>query len=303
MAADRVETMASLTPGSLFVFGLGYSAKALGRQLMTKGWRVAGTSRRIDGCAALDREGFSAFLFGRDIPLSSSARAVLNQATHLLISIPPDLEGDVVLDQERETLRQLRSVSWIGYLSTTGVYGDWQGAEVTEQSERRPSSDRARRRVAAEDAWLDLFHRHQLPVHLFRLAGIYGPQRSVLDDVRAGTAQRIDKPGHRFSRIHVDDIAQILFASMAQPDPGAIYNLCDDEPAEPAAVVAEACALLGAPLPPLVPFAQARLSEMGRSFWRDHKRASNAKIKRDLHIKLLCPTYREGLRSILAEAV
>lgn len=293
--------MASLTPGSLFVFGLGYSAQFLGRDLLAKGWQVAGTSRSLDGCAALASEGFTPFVFSRKVGLVPAARTVLNAATHVLISIPPDSLGDPVLNITDKTLVKLAKARWFGYLSTTGVYGDWQGAEVTEQSERRPTSERARRRVQAEDRWLDLFHRHQLPVHLFRLAGIYGPRYSVLDDVRAGNAQRIDKPGHRFSRIHVKDIAQILRASMTHPDPGAIYNLCDDEPAEPAAVVAEACALLGAPLPPLVPFAQAQLSEMGRSFWRDHKRVSNAKIKRDLHIKLLYPTYREGLRSILSE--
>ncbi len=293
--------MASLNPGSLFVFGLGYSAQILGRDLLTKGWQVAGTSRSLEGCASLASQGFTPFVFSRSVELAPAARIVLNAATHVLISIPPDLDRDPVLNLTDKTLVKLETAKWFGYLSTTGVYGDWQGREVTEQSERRPTSDRARRRVQAEDQWLDLFHRHQLPIHVFRLAGIYGPRSSVLDDIRAGTAKRIDKPGHCFSRIHVNDIAQVLYASMTHPDPGAIYNLCDDEPAEPAAVVTEACALLGAPLPPLVPFEQAQLSEMGRSFWRDHKRVSNAKIKQDLHIKLLCPTYREGLRSILAE--
>jgi nucleoside-diphosphate-sugar epimerase len=293
--------MASLTSGSLFVFGLGYSAQILGRDLLAKGWQVAGTSRSLEGCASLALQGFTPFVFSRSVGLVPAARAALTTSTHVLISVPPDFIGDPVLNLTDKTLPHLETAKWFGYLSTTGVYGDWQGAEVTEQSARHPTSDRARRRVQAEDQWLNLFHRHRLPIHVFRLAGIYGPRYSVLDDIRAGTAQRIDKPGHCFSRIHVNDIAQVIYASMTHPDPGAIYNLCDDEPAEPAAVVAEACTLLGAPLPPLVPFAEAQLSEMGRSFWRDHKRVSNAKIKQDLHIKLLCPTYREGLRSILAE--
>jgi len=293
--------MANLNPGSLFVFGLGYSAQVLGRQLLAKGWQVAGTSRSPEGCASLATQGFTPFVFSQSVELVPEALTALDAATHVLSSVPPDYTGDPVLNLTDKALREVETAKWFGYLSTTGVYGDWHGAEVTEESERRPTSDRARRRVAAEDRWLDLFHRHHLPVHVFRLAGIYGPQYSVLDDVRAGTAQRIDKPGHFFSRIHVNDIAQVLYASMTHPDPGAIYNLCDDEPAEPAAVVAEACTLLNAPLPPLVPFGQAQLSDMGRSFWCDHKRVSNAKMKQDLPIKLIYPTYREGLRSILTE--
>ncbi|MEZ5647843.1 MAG: SDR family oxidoreductase [Alphaproteobacteria bacterium] len=300
MTRDRVETMANTSPGSLFVFGLGYSAQALGRDLQAKGWQVAGTSRSLEGCAYLASHGFNAFVFSHHTGLLPQARTALAAATHVLSSIPPDPSGDPVLNLTDKILMRLKKVQWIGYLSTTGVYGDWHGKEVTEQSECHPTSDRTRRRLAAEAAWRDLFYHHRLPVHLFRLAGIYGPGYSVFDDVRMGKAQRIDKPGHTFSRIHVDDITQILFASMQKPDPGALYNLCDDEPAEPATVVTEACALLGVEPPPLIPFAEAQLSDMGRSFWRDHKRVSNAKIKTDLGIRLLCPTYREGLRRILA---
>jgi nucleoside-diphosphate-sugar epimerase len=189
----------------------------------------------------------------------------------------------------------------VGYLSTTGVYGDRDGGWVDESSALKPTGERGRRRLAAEAAWLELHRRARLPVHIFRLAGIYGPGRSALDAVRAGRAQRIDKPGQVFSRIHVADIVQVLRASMARPDPGAIYNLCDDDPAPPEAVIAFACELLGVPKSPLVPFAEARLSEMARSFYADNKRVSNRRIKEQLGVRLAYPSYKDGLRALLKE--
>jgi nucleoside-diphosphate-sugar epimerase len=175
---------------------------------------------------------------------------------------------------------------------------------VDESSELRPSGVRGRRRLAAEAAWLDLWRTRNVPVHLFRLAGIYGPGRNPFDALRAGAARRIDKPDHAFSRIHVDDIAQVLMASIARPRPGAVYNVCDDEPAASADVIAHAAALLDRPMPPLVPFDAAELSSMARSFYDDNKRVSNALIKRELGIALRYPNYRDGLAAILAaEAV
>ncbi|MEK9725956.1 MAG: SDR family NAD(P)-dependent oxidoreductase, partial [Rhodospirillaceae bacterium] len=186
--------------------------------------------------------------------------------------------------------------------STTGVYGDTGGAWVDETAPASPDVGRSRRRAEAEAGWRDLAVRHDLPLHTFRLAGIYGPGRNVLDQARAGTARRIVKPGHRFSRIHVDDIARVLLASMARPDPGAVYNVCDDEPAEPAEVTAFACALLGIEPPPLVPFEEAAraMTPMGRTFWTDNRRVRNDRIKRELGVDLAYPTYREGLRAIYA---
>jgi nucleoside-diphosphate-sugar epimerase len=188
---------------------------------------------------------------------------------------------------------------WIGYLSTTGVYGDRAGGWVDEEAPLIPTGERGRRRVAAEARWLDLVRRHGSLVHIFRLAGIYGPGRNALDTVRAGRAQRIVKPGQIFSRIHVADIAQVLRASMAKPEPGAIYNVCDDDPAPPADVVAFACDLLGVPCPPPVPFDEAKLSQMALSFYADSKRVSNRRIKEELGVRLLYPSYRDGLAALL----
>jgi nucleoside-diphosphate-sugar epimerase len=216
-----------------------------------------------------------------------------------LTSVPPDEDGDPVLDLARPAiLSAAKDLSWIGYLSSTGVYGDWKGAWVDEDSAPRPVLARSRRRVDAEAAWLDLHRQNGLPVHLFRLAGIYGPGRSVLDDVRSGSARRIVKPGHMFSRIHVEDIATVLQASMADPAPGAIYNVCDDEAAPPQDVVAFACDLLGVAVPPEIPFDQVSLSPMAQSFWADNRLVRNDRIKRDLGVTLRFPSYREGLKAI-----
>jgi nucleoside-diphosphate-sugar epimerase len=279
---------------ALFCFGLGYSAGHLARALAGDGWRIAGTSR--EGAASAD--GIAIQRFTRSVPLADPA-AALAGATHLLVSMPPDAEGDPLLAEHAHDIAALRGLRWVGYLSTTGVYGDRGGDWVDEASALAPSGERGRRRVAAEAGWLDLYRRRGVPVHLFRLAGIYGPGRSALDTVRQGRAQRIDKPGQMFSRIHVADLVAVLRASMARPDPGAIYNVCDDDPAPPEAVVAYACTLLGVDPPPLVPFDQAELSPMARSFYDDNKRVSNRRIKQALGVRLAYPSYREGLQALL----
>jgi nucleoside-diphosphate-sugar epimerase len=286
-------------PGTLLCFGLGYSAGFLARALEVEGWRILGTRRKEAAAANLAAHGIEAHLFERGRPLGD-ARALLAEVTHVLSSVPPDELGDPVLDLHAADLAAA-SPRWVGYLSTTGVYGDRGGGWVDESSALVPTGERGRRRVEAEARWLDLHRRHGLPVHVFRLAGIYGPGRSALDAVRAGRAQRIDKPGQVFSRIHVVDIVQALRASMAAPEPGAVYNLCDDDPAPPADVIAFACELLGVPAPPLVPFAEAALSEMARSFYADSKRVSNRRLKEALGVRLLYPSYRDGLRALLRE--
>lgn len=284
----------------LFCFGLGYSALALARLLRAEGWSIAGTCRSAVGQALLAGEGITAHLFDGERPLADPA-AVLAETTALLLSIPPDATGDPALGIHAGDLARLApSIDWLGYLSTTGVYGDRAGGWVDEDSPLRPSGERGRRRVAAEAAWREFGENHGRPPHIFRLAGIYGPGRSALDSVRAGTARRVDKPGQLFSRIHVDDIAATLAASIASPDPGRAYNLCDDEPAPPHEVIAFACALLGREPPPLIPFAEAELSPMGRSFYEDNKRVDNRRIKEELGVRLTYPDYRTGLRAILA---
>lgn len=275
----------------LFAFGFGYSARALAAPQAHHGWEVAGTSREPK--AGLRH-------FDRDHPLP---RESLADVSHILVSIPPDAAGDPVLDVHGDDIAALPSLAWLGYLSTTGVYGDRGGGWVDETSELRPSGERGRRRVAAERGWLDLWRRHGVPVHLFRLAGIYGPgARSPFTAVRYGTARRLDKPGQVFSRIHVDDLAAVLRASIARPRPGAVYNVCDDEPAAQSDVVAFAAELLGVPPPLLAPFDTARpaMSPMARTFWDDNKRVSNALIKRELGVALRYPDYRAGFRAILA---
>ena len=286
----------------LFCFGLGYTAATLARRLLREGWRISGTCRDGDKAQALSRQGIAVHRFDRDRPLAA-ARALLAEATDVLSSVPPDAAGDPVLDCHLDDLKAGANLRWIGYLSTTGVYGDSKGALVDEEAAPAPVLPRAVRRIAAERQWLALAAEHALPVHVFRLAGIYGPGRSVLDQVRAGTARRIDRPGHLFSRIHVEDAAIVLRASMARPDPGRIYNVCDDLPAEPADVVAYACELLGVPAPPPIDFATAarQMSEMALSFWHDHRRVDNTRIKRELGVRLKHPDFRAGLRGILAE--
>ena len=277
------------TDRHLLCFGLGYSARVLAGRLGDSFWRVTGTSRNPNEPDCLR--------FDRDRPLAPAAFAGI---TDILVSIPPDDAGDAVLDRHGEDIATLPGLVWLGYLSTTGVYGDRAGGWVDERSELRPSGMRGRRRVAAEAGWLDLWRRRGVPVHIFRLAGIYGPGRAPFAALRAGTAQRIDKPGQVFSRIHVDDLAGVLLASIARPRPGAIYNVCDDEPAAPDSVIAHAASLLGLPAPPLVPFSTAGLSPMARSFYDDNKRVSNALLKEELGVALRHPNYRAGLAAILA---
>ena len=284
---------------SLFCFGLGYTALALARRLQAEGWRVAGTCREAARQEELVRLGIAARLFDRDRPLAD-ARSLLAGFTHLLSSVPPDEAGDPVLDLHGPDITSRSELAWIGYLSTTGVYGDRQGGWVDEESALQPTGERGRRRVASEAGWRALGQRAGLPVHLFRLAGIYGPGRSAFDALRAGRAQRIEKPGQVFSRIHVADIVRVLCASMARPRAEAIYNLCDDDPAAPADVIAHAAALLGVAPPPLVPLAEAKLSEMARSFYDDNKRVRNDRIKQELGVRLTYPDYRAGLAAILA---
>ncbi len=281
----------------LFCFGLGYCAQALGRKLINDGWTVAGTCRSEARRRTLSADGFQTFLFDRDRPLAEPS-AALAGTTHLLVSVPPDQRGDPVLDAHTADIGVLESLSWVAYLSTTGVYGNHDGGWVDETTVPSPTTDRSRWRLAAEQAWCSL---EFAPVQVFRLAGIYGGGRNQFAGVRAGTAQRIDKPGQVFSRVHVADITSSLTASMARPHHGRVYNLCDDEPAPSEAVVRYACELLGRDPPPLIPFESASLSPMARSFYRDNRRVRNDRIKAELGVSLRFPNYRIGLKAILAE--
>lgn len=283
----------------LFCFGLGYAAEVLARRLLAQGWSVAGTARQPERLAEIRAFGADAYAFDAAQPLPDDA---LDGVTHLLTSVPPGSGGDPVLAGAGGAIRAAcrQGLNWLGYLSTTAVYGDWNGAWVDESSALHPTSERARRRVEAEAAWLALGQETGRAVQVFRLAGIYGPGRTVLDDVRNGTARRIVKPGQIFSRIHVEDIATVLQASMARPRMGGIYNVCDDDPAPPQDVIAYAAALLGVAPPPEEAYDPAALSAMAQTFWADNKRVSNRLLSQELGVTLGYPSYRDGLQALVS---
>lgn len=276
---------------TLLSLGHGYSAQALARRLIPQGWRVIGTSRSPENATQIRATGAGALLWpGTDLG------PVMGGVTHVLTSIAPTDAGDPVLLNAAEILAKAPDLHWVGYLSTTGVYGDQGGGWVDETTPPAPGTARGKARLDAEKAWKNT----GLPVHVFRLAGIYGPGRGPFEKVLNGTARRIIKPGQVFSRIHVDDIAQVLEASINRPDPGRVYNLCDDDPAPPQDVLAHAAALLGMPPPPEVAFDDADLSRMARSFYAESKRVRNDRIKQELGVELIHPDYRSGLAAILA---
>lgn len=284
----------------LFCFGYGYSCSYLGYSLMQKGgWTIAGTTRDPDKKAFMSEHGVKAYIFDYHKPLHD-AQLFLEGVTHLIISTPPRDDGDPTFLMNADDILRTPTLEWVGYLSSTCVYGDQGGEWVDEESEPQPSSKRGNRRDIAEKQWLSLYRQHGLPVHIFRLAGIYGPGRSALDSVRTGVARRIEKPGHAFNRAHVEDIVRVLTASMYNPNPGAIYNVSDDTPSPSHEVIAYACELLGVEKPPLIPFEKANLAPIACSFYNDNKRIANERIKRELGVSLLCPSYREGLEACLA---
>ena len=278
----------------LIVFGLGYTGTAIARAAAAAGLRVGAATR--DPAAAGTPSGVEVRAF-------AAAPQPLRSATHLLATAPPDASGDPVLAAHAKAIESASALRWIGYLSTTGVYGDRGGGWVEETTPVAPSSDRSRRRVHAEQAW-SAFANHRA-ADIFRLAAIYGPGRSPFADLRAGRARRILKPGHAFGRIHRDDIVQAVLAAIRQnPPPGPrIFNLVDDEPAENAEVIAEAARLLGFAPPTAIPYAEAEpaMSEIARSFWAENRKVSSAQTKEKLAIAWRYPSYREGLRAILAE--
>lgn len=273
---------------TLLSIGHGYSARALSPQLIDRGWRVIGTTRSEEKAEVLKTEGVEPLIWpGTPLPL--------DQATHLLTSVAPGKHCDPVLAKANDSLKAATQIEWAGYLSTTGVYGNHDGDWVDESASLTPATKRGQARVTAEAAWAAL----GLPLHIFRLAGIYGPGRGPFAKVRKGTARRIIKEGQVFSRTHVDDIAQVLLASIDHPNPGAIYNVCDDNPAPPQDVIAYAAKLLGLPIPPSVPFEEADMSPMARSFYADSKKVRNGRIKDELGVKLLYSTYQSGLQALL----
>ncbi len=279
----------------MLVFGHGYSAGFLTPLLRARGWQVLGTTR-ADADRVVAAGAVPILWPGEEARL----RAEIAAADAILVSAAPGPGGDPVLAAFQGDLARAR-LRWLGYLSTTGVYGDRGGDWVDEDSPLDATGPRGAARIRAEADWRALADQAGLPLHIFRLAGIYGPGRGPFEKVRNGTARRIIKPGQVFSRIHAADIAQVLLASLDRPAPGTAYNVCDDDPTPPQDVLAHAAHLLGLPPPPAVAFEDAEMTPMARSFYADSKRVSNRSIKEDLGVRLRYPDYRSGLAAILAD--
>lgn len=289
---------------NFFCFGFGYTcehithALQMGQGQMSSDWNISGTTRDPEKRDYMKQKNINAYIFKYSHPLSDPF-FYLGNTTHLLISTPPGDDGDPAFLMHQSELLKIPTLKWVGYLSTTGVYGNRDGDWVDETSEIRPSSKRGSRRARAEEQWYSLYKMHNLPVHIFRLAGIYGPGRSALDSVRTGVANRVDMPGHVSSRVHVEDIVNVILASMRNPSPGSVYNVCDDYPSPTHEVIDYACEILNVEPPPLVPLESANLAPIARSFYVDNKKVRNDKIKQDLGVTLKYPDFRSGLEACL----
>jgi len=286
---------------NLFVFGMGFSAKAAARAVLERDAEavVSGTTRSIESAAALTRQGIGAHIFDGEKP-GATLRPDLLAATHAVFSIAPGAFGDPALLHHRAELDAAPALRWLCYYSTVGVYGDFGGAWIDETAPLVPRNERSDRRVLAENAWRTYAAERGLPLAILRLAGIYGPGRSTFDKLRDGTARRTVKPGQVFNRIHVEDIGRVT-ALAAEAQLNGTFNLADDEPAPPQDLVTHAAQMLGIEPPPEQDFATAQMTPMQRSFYADNKRVSNAAIKQALGIDLLYPTYRDGLAAIFED--
>lgn len=288
-------TSISSTQPFLLVLGMGYTASRFVELHAMRFLRIAATARSLDKLAARRTRRVEPLLL--DGAAQPELLQAAREASHVLVSIPPGSEGDPALNALGGILRTSENLRWVGYLSTTAVYGDRGGAWTDEDAPAMPQSARAKRRVAAEDAWRELA-TDKRAVHVFRLSGIYGPGRSALIDLKNGEARRLTKIGQVFNRIHVDDIASVLAAAIDRPNAGPVFNVADEEPAPSSDVVAFAAGLLGVFPPPLTRIEDADLSDMAKSFWAENKRIASARIKDQLDLHFAFPTYREGLRSL-----
>ncbi len=300
MSKQNRNSIEAVSPSKLFCFGLGYTALNLANRLKYLGWEISGTTRNPEKYKSLKNQGIRCMLIP-DEPVDNIHQAV-RESSCILISIPPQGKQDWVLEIFKEDIARSSNLQWLGYLSTTGVYGNHDGEWVDEETPPQPNSERSFVRAQVEKQWLELFHESGLPVHLFRLVGIYGPGRGMLARLLKGTMQRIDSPGQLFSHIHVDDIVQVLTTSIGQPNPGSVYNLCDDTPVSQREAVEYACQLLKMEPPPLVALEDSNLGPLGKSFYLDRKRVSNNKLKSELGVELIFPDYFKGLESLIKNA-
>jgi len=284
---------------NILILGLGYSAGFFARAALARGFEITGTVRSADKAERLSREGIHTLVFD-GFAVSPALQKAVAEAEAVLVSVQPAEDGDPALGPLKGALAAAPNLRWIGYLSTIGVYGNQDGAWIDESAPVEPTNARTRQRVAIEEGWLALGRETGKPVQIFRLSGIYGPGRNAIAKLRAGTATRLIKPGQVFNRIHVDDIAGVLMASLEKPRNGAIYNVTDDEPGPPQDVITLAAELTGQEPPPEIPFEQANLSPMAASFYGESKRVSNALVKRELGYAFRYPTYREALEALAA---
>ena len=279
---------------TLLSIGHGYTARALARLLDPSEWHVIGTVRSTEHANKIAAQGAEPLIWpGADLS------GALQSATHLLTSVAPNENGDPVLNALSEQTAAAPNLQWIGYLSTTAVYGDHQGGWVDETTPMAPTTRRGQLRADAEAEWQEFAEKQSLSLHIFRLAGIYGPGRGPFSKVQSGTARRIIKPNQVFSRIHVEDIAQALLGSINRPNAGAIYNVCDDLAAPPEDVIAYAAELLGLPIPPAENWDTADMTTLARSFYSESKRVRNDQIKSELGVTLKYPNYKSGLLELL----
>ncbi len=272
----------------------------LAEKVRDAGGQVSGSVRRAEKANALQAQGISALLYDAGQAPNDAMRKALTDATHILISVPPTETGCPIAALFEEYAMELPNLTWLGYFSSTGVYGDAGGEWVDETTPAAPISERGKRRATAEQQWLGLSEKNSVPSHVFRLSGIYGPEpgRNIFSRIEQGKVQHIYAPGHYISRIHVDDIAQAVLASMTQPTPGEIYNLADDAPSPTHEVTEDAYQLLGQTLPPRVSVQDAELSDFAASMYAVNKRVCSAKVKRTLNIVWYYPSIRDGLRAI-----
>jgi nucleoside-diphosphate-sugar epimerase len=293
--SDIFQTGRQFMSGHLFSYGHGYSAAALTELLQPNGWTITGTTRNPDKALILRKTGMNCIVTPHDT-LSED----IKKSTHLLISAAPTADGDPFLRDHLQHLKDAKKLEWVGYLSTTGVYGDHEGGWVDETSQLTPATERGKARVAAEAQWIKAAKDLGLNLKIFRLAGIYGPGRGPFAKVRNGTARRIIKKNQIFSRIHVDDIAQVLMASINRPKSSQIFNVCDNVAAPPEDVIGYAAQLLGLPMPPAQDFETAQMTPMARSFYAESKKVKNDRIKSELGVELIYPDYKSGLTALLA---
>ncbi|MEE2773562.1 MAG: SDR family oxidoreductase [Pseudomonadota bacterium] len=280
----------------LFIFGCGYSCSRLGQSLLDLGWEVFGTIRCKKKATEIQSLGITPVFFYDEERINK----ILADEISILVSIPPVGDKDIVLEKFSSSINLFaKKINWLGYLSTTGVYGNYHGEWVDEESSLNSRSDLGKNRILAEKNWIEISKSADCPLYIFRLAGIYGPERSYIERLQKGVARKIITQDHYFNRIHVDDISGIVIKALNFPNLADIYNVSDDLPCPGYKVVEEAARLLNISTVEEIDFKDAQLSEMAKSFYLESKRISNRKLKEKLNYGLLFPNYKKGLLSIL----